>query len=110
MFTATAVNAAAFNALVRVMPTRNERSLKECLSCFGIMLLAVATGNDDLQPKAETEAEGKGGCAQFYFSHMPQENGIGDIDKLFDKDAHHYWEVDEQDIFVCVFHLFNSGV
>ena len=92
MFTATAVNAAAFNALVRVMPTRNERSLKECLSCFGIMLLAVATGNDDLQPKAETEAEhiysqipnpGKGGCAQFYFSHMPQENGIGDIDKLF---------------------------
>ena len=61
----------------------------------------------------ETEAEhidsqipypGKGGCAQFYFSHMPQENGIGDINKLFDKDAHHYGEADEPDILVCIVH------
>ena len=56
------------------------------------------------QNNAVRRCPGKGGCAQFYFSHMPQENGIGDIDKLFDKDAHHDRKVDEPNVFVCIVH------
>lgn len=87
--------------------------MKERLPCFGIVLFAVAPCDNDLQAQTETEAEhidsqipnpGKGGCAQFYFSHMPQENGISDIDKLFDKDAHHYRKVDEPNMFICIVH------
>ena len=77
------------------------------------MPFAVAPCDNDLQAQTETEAEhidsqipnpGKGGCAQFYFSHMPQENGIGDIDKLLDKDAHHHGKVDEPDMLICIVH------
>lgn len=71
----------------------------KCSSRFRILLFPVTAGNYHLQPQTEPEAEhinrqepysGNGGCAQFHITHMPQEQGIGNIYQLFDKDAHHY--------------------
>ena len=94
---------------------QEKQSLKERFSRFCIPLFSVSAGNYHLQPQTEPEAEhinrqepysGNGGCAQFHITHMPQEQGIGNIYQLFDKDAHHYRKSDEPDFFIGIIHLF----
>ena len=87
----------------------------KCSSRFRKLLFPVTAGNYHLQPQTEPEAEhinrqepysGNGGCAQFHITHMPQEQGIGNIYQLFDKDAHHYRKSDEPNFLIGIIHLF----
>ena len=69
------------------------QTLKESLPCFRISLFPVTAGNYHLQSQTKSEAKhinsqepysGKGRCTQFHITHMPQEQGIGDVYQLFD--------------------------
>ncbi len=94
---------------------QERKVLKESSSRFRIPLFPVTAGNHHLQPQAEPEAEhinsqktysGKGRCAQFHITHMPQEQGISNVYQLFDKDAHHYRKSDEPNFLIGIIHLF----
>ena len=96
---------------------QEEQSLNERFPGFLLPLFSVTTAYYHLQPHTESETKhidrpkpdpGKGGCAKFHITYMPEKQGIGNVYQLFDKDAHHYRKSDEPNFLICIIHLFKS--